>query len=95
MLLLNVGRDAALNPRVSGSLQIFGDLYYILKLPGTGTLLVLKLLVRVGWFLNIRGIERKRCNSWCSQSAVPSSKIVVVRQCILLNFIIFFVDQHF
>ena len=28
MLLLNVGRDAALNPRVSGSLQIFGDLYY-------------------------------------------------------------------
>ena len=88
MLLLNVGRDAALNPRVSGSLQIFGDLYYFKKTT------LLKLLVRVGWFLNIRGIERKRCNSWCSQSAVPSSKIVVVRQCIL-NFIIFFVDQHF
>ena len=48
MLLLNVGRDAALNPRVSGSLQIFGDLYYF-----TGKTTLLKLLVRVGWFLNI------------------------------------------
>ena len=88
MLLLNVGRDAALNPRVSGSLQIFGDLYYFKTT-------LLKLLVRVGWFLNIRGIERKRCNSWCSQSAVPSSKIVVVRQCIFILILFFFVDQHF
>ena len=65
MLLLNVGRgrDVVLNPRVRGTLQIFG-VYFINYC--------------CVWD-DLKPLTGRDCNSWCPQSAVPSLKNLLIQ----------------